>query len=118
MYNNGVQAKAHCYNVGKDASNHRRGSKRQVPKVGCGDSWCSQVHSWRYLEGKRKIEPHISASSNSSYVKKRCIVRDAHFQKFDDIFPELRTFLSYGHCPLPWCPDKGGFTVIASGIQQ
>ena len=24
---------------------------------------------------------------------------------------KIRTFLSYGHCPVPWCPVKGGSTV-------
>ena len=26
---------------------------------------------------------------------------------------KIRTFLSYGHCPVPWCPVKGGSTVAS-----
>ena len=25
---------------------------------------------------------------------------------------KIRTFLSYGHCPVPWCLVKGGSTVL------
>ena len=63
VYNNGVYVKAHCYNVGKEASSQRRGSKRQVSKIGCGDSWCSQVHSWRYLEGKIKSKHTLAPAA-------------------------------------------------------
>ena len=77
----------------------------QVPEIGCGDPWCSQVPQLPIFgRREKKIEAHDSASSNPSYAKKCCIVRDVHFQKLDDIFsPELRTFLSYGHCLVSWC---------------
>ena len=76
VYDNGVLAKVHC---GKEASSHRRGSKRQSQKL-VAETLGSQVHSRRYLEGKRKKLKHT--------LVKCCIVRDAHFQKL---------FLSYGH---------------------
>ena len=54
-----------------------------VPKSTVGDIW----------KERENIEAHHSTSSNSSYAKKCCIVQDAHFQKLDDIFSELRTVL-------------------------
>ena len=47
-----------------------------VPKSTVGDIW----------KEREKIEAHVSISSNSSYAKKHCIVRDTHFQKLDNIF--------------------------------
>ena len=63
-----------------------------VPKSTVGDIW----------KERKNIEANVS---NPSYAKKHCIVRDAHFQKLDNIFSELWTFPSYQHCPVPWCPD-------------
>ena len=62
---------------------------------------------------KKSKHTYVSASSNPSYAKKRCT--DVRFQKLNNIFSEIQTFLSYGHCLVPWCPDKGGFTVGMSG---
>lgn len=44
-----------------------------VPKSTVGYIW----------KNKEKIEMHVTASANPAFTKKPCIVRDAHFQKFD-----------------------------------
>ena len=31
---------------------------------------------------------------------------------------KVRTFLSYGHCPVPWCSVKGGSTVLKNEIKN
>ena len=30
---------------------------------------------------------------------------------------KIQTFLSYGHCPVPWCLVKGGSTVLRQVVQ-
>ena len=66
-------------------------AKAHFKKIGCGD--------WKESE---KIEAHVSASYNPSYAKKRCIVCGTRTFRSWTIF-----CLSYGHCPVPWCPDRG-----------
>ena len=45
-----------------------------VAKSTVGDIW----------KNKEKIETHVTASANPALAKRRCIVRDAHFQKLDE----------------------------------
>ena len=45
-----------------------------VAKSTVGDIW----------KNREKIERHVSASANSAFVKKRCIMRDVHFHKLDE----------------------------------
>ena len=42
-----------------------------VAKSTVGDIW----------KNKDKIETHVTASANPTFAKRRCIVRDANFQK-------------------------------------
>ena len=44
-----------------------------IPKSTVGDIW----------KEREKIETHVSASENPSFAKKRCIVREPHFDKLD-----------------------------------
>ena len=41
-----------------------------VVKLTVGDIW----------KGREKIESHVSASANPAFIKKHCIMRDAHSQ--------------------------------------
>ena len=44
-----------------------------IPKSAVADVW----------KAREKIERHVSASDNPSFAKKRCIVKEANFEKLD-----------------------------------
>ena len=74
-----------------------------VPKSTVGDIW----------KEREKIEAHVTLvpaairrTQKALYCARSAILCETHTFRSSTTF-----FLSYGHCPVPWCPDKGGFTV-------
>ena len=88
MCDNGIQAKVYCYNVGKEASSHRRDLKRQVSQIGWKTLEVPKSTVGHVCKGRKETKAHDSTSSNQSYAKKHCIVWNMQFHKL---------YLSNGH---------------------
>ena len=59
----------------------RQGKSQKAVSVRFGVAKSTLGDIWK---NKDKIKTHVTARANATFAKRRCIVRDAHFQKLDE----------------------------------